>query len=130
MRMDLGLLVMRVLAGSFMLFGHGVGKMRGFSVMVTAFPDPIGVGSALSLVLAIFAEVVCSVLVMLGLATRLACIPLLATMLVAAAVVHGQDPWAKKEFALLYAIQFLTLLFTGPGMFSIDALLKGRLLRP
>jgi putative oxidoreductase len=42
-------------------------------------------------------------------------------MLVAAFVVHGDDPWSKKELALLYAIPFLTLGLTGPGRFSIDA---------
>jgi putative oxidoreductase len=132
MRIDIGLLIFRTLIGAFMFFGHGLGKMRGFSEMMYTFPDPIGMGPTASLVAAIFAESVCAILIFLGLATRVAALPLLFTMLVAAGVVHAGDPWAKKELALLYAIPCLTLLFTGPGMFSIDALLKSRpkFLRP
>ena len=45
-------------------------------------------------------------------------------MLVAAFIVHGEDPFQKKEFALLYAVPFLMLIFTGAGAFSVDARLK------
>ena len=41
-------------------------------------------------------------------------------MLVAAFIVHGADPFAKKEKALLYAICFLVIAITGAGKYSID----------
>jgi putative oxidoreductase len=41
-------------------------------------------------------------------------------LLVAATIIHADDPWQKKEFALMYAVPFLTLIFTGPGRYSID----------
>jgi putative oxidoreductase len=120
---DIGLLVLRVGAGAMMLFGHGWGK---FSALMAgkagSFPDPIGLGSEVSMVLAVFAEFVCAILLVLGLGTRLAAIPLLVTMLVAGFVVHGADPWGEKEMALLYAVSYLTLLLTGPGRISLDAL--------
>jgi putative oxidoreductase len=42
---------------------------------------------------------------------------------VAAFVIHGGDPWKKKEFALLYAVPFLTLILTGGGRYSLEAML-------
>ncbi|RZO51654.1 MAG: DoxX family protein [Sandaracinaceae bacterium] len=119
--LDVGLLVLRVTIGSMMLLGHGLPKLMTFGEKLHRFPDPIGVGSEASLTLAVFAEVVCAGLIAVGFATRLATIPLLVTMLVAALVIHGDDPWARKEFALLYAVPALTLLLTGPGKLSVDA---------
>lgn len=107
-----------------MLFGHGLGKVsRLFEG--GGFADPIGVGPELSLAWTIFAEVICSALVILGLFTRVAVLPLVVTMFVAFAIVHGADPWAKKELAFLFAVAFAMLALTGPGRFSLDARLFG-----
>ncbi len=123
---SLGLLLLRVSAGSMMLFAHGLGKLQSFSEKSAMFPDPLGVGSPLSMGLAIGAEVFCSAAIIFGFATRLASIPLIITMLVAALVVHGDDPWAKKEFALMHLLPYLTLFFTGAGAYSFDAWCKNR----
>ena len=121
---DIGLLILRLGIGGFILFAHGWGKLAGFGDLAGKFPDPIGLGSTTSLVLAVFAEALCGLLIMIGLGTRFAAVPLLITMLVAAFVVHADDPWAKKEFALLYAIPFLTLIFTGGGRFALDSVIR------
>lgn len=118
---DAGLLLLRVTIGSMMLFGHGLPKLLEFSEKAATFADPLGVGSTTSLVLAIGGEVVASALVIVGLGTRLAAVPLLITMLVAALLVHADDPWARKEFALLYAVPAIVLMLTGPGRFALDA---------
>lgn len=116
-----GLLILR-LGSAGMLFGaHGWDKLSNLSDKAGSFPDPLGIGSIFSLFLAVFAETVCALLVTLGCFTRLAAIPLVINMLVAALLVHGDDPWSKKEFALLYAIPFVTILLTGPGPYSFDA---------
>src|SRR6056297_1058602 len=119
-----GLLIIRLACGGLMLATHGWGKLTGFSEKSSQFADPLGVGSETSLALAILAEVFCAAAVILGLFTRVAAIPLVITMLVAAFLVHGDDPFQKKEFALLYAIPFFALVFTGAGKFSIDAKLS------
>lgn len=116
-----GLLILRIFAGATMAIAHGWGKLKGFSEMSSQFPDPIGVGSPTALGLAVFAEFFCSIAIVLGLFTRAAAIPLLITMLVAAFMIHGSDPFQKKELALFYGTVFLTLVFTGAGKFSIDA---------
>jgi putative oxidoreductase len=72
----------------------------------------------------IFAELICAVLVALGLFTRMATVPLIITMAVAFFVAHGADPFAKKELAFLYMTGFLGLFFTGPGDFSVQRFFK------
>lgn len=140
---SIGLLILRVGIGGYMLT-HGWGKLQ----MVLAggfdqFGDPIGLGNRASLLLVMFAEFVCALLVVLGLATRFAAVPLVVTMAVAVLVAHGNDPWsmetaarrfmagesqswASREPALMYLIPFLALIFTGAGRFSIDALIAPR----
>lgn len=121
-----GLLLLRLAAGGMMAYGHGWQKVQKYSDLVDRFPDPIGVGGPNSLLLAIGAEVGAAILIVLGLGTRLAAVPLIVTMVVAAFVIHADDPFAKKEFALIYLAPFLALLFTGAGRFSVDALLQRR----
>lgn len=123
---DIGLLVLRLTAAGMMLFGHGFDKLVNFSAKAEHFADPLGLGMTTSLVLAVFAEFFCSVAILFGFLTRYATIPLIITMLVAAFIVHGDDPWSKKEFALVYLVPFLTLLFSGAGRYSVDAKLLGK----
>jgi putative oxidoreductase len=124
--LSIGLLILRVFMGSMMLVDHGWGKLINFGEKASVFPDPLGVGSMTSLSLTVFAEVFCTIAIILGLATRLVAIPLIITMFVAAFIFHADDPWQKKEFALLYLVPFLTLVFTGAGRFSLDAVIKKR----
>lgn len=121
---DEGLLFLRVAFGLMMMV-HGWGKLANFGQMAGSFPDPFGVGSGLSLSLAIFAELVCSILLLVGLGTRFALIPLMVTMLVAIFYAHGADPWAKKELAVAYLTVYGTLMLAGPGRFSLDRVLFG-----
>ncbi len=118
---SVGLVILR-LAGLMMLIAHGLPKLGKFGGDPIAFADPLGMGVGLSLTAAVFAEVLCALLVVIGLGTRTAVWPLVFTMLVAAFIVHSDDPWGKKEFALLYVFPFLALAFTGAGRYSLDAI--------
>ncbi len=120
-RVSAGILFLRIAAGGFMFAFHGWGKLMNFGARFETFGDPLGIGSPLSLILTVFAEFFCSLGLIFGFKTRAAAIPLLIMMIVIATVVHVDDPWNKKEFALLYAIPFLTLIFTGGGKYSLDA---------
>lgn len=118
---DLALLVIRLGAGGMMLT-HGIPKIsRLFGEGPVKFADPFGLGPEISLGMAIFAEVICTILVMIGFKTRLATIPLIITMLTAAFYAHWDDPFGKKELPLLFACVFLGILAFGAGKYAIDS---------
>ena len=119
---SIGLLLLRVAIGGLMLV-HGTQKLMGFSELSTKFPDPLGMGSQLSLISAIGAEVGCSLLLILGLGTRFAALPIAFTMIVALFLVHASDPWRVKELAAVYLCVCLSLILTGAGEFSLDRLI-------
>lgn len=117
--LDLGLLILRVLSGAALL-SHGYPKFEKVISGNMQFGDPLGIGQATSLHLSAFAEFICAILIILGLLTRLASIPLIINMAVASLIVHGSDDFATREMSLLYLGIFLTLFFTGPGKYSAD----------
>lgn len=122
---DIALLLLRIVFGALMLINHGWGKMlRLFSGEPIKFADPIGLGEPLSLGLTAFAEFLCAFLVIIGLFTRWASIPLIITMFVAVFVVHIDDPFSKMEMGLLYLSVFIILGIAGPGWYSLDAHLR------
>ena len=116
---ETGELILRLVLGFFML-SHGWGKLSSFSEKSEFFPDPLGMGSALSLSLATFSEFFCSIFLILGLFTRFAALNILITMLVAGLIFHAADPFGKKELALLYAAGFLYFTIVGGNRFSLD----------
>ncbi len=77
----------------------------------------------IAIFLARVAIVGCSVLILLGLGTRIAVIPLIVTMLVAVFIVHSGDPFAKQEMGLHYLLVYIMLLLTGSGKYSLDRLI-------
>ena len=127
--MDMALLVVRITVAGLML-AHGLPKLEMLlSGEPVQFPAVFGLSAASSLALAIFAEVVCSVLILVGLGTRLAVIPLIFTMLVAAFYIHSADPFARKEPAMLYLIPYVMLLLAGSGKYALDHLLQQKRLK-
>lgn len=126
---DIALLVARIGIAALMLT-HGIPKMMMlFSGAPVQFPPVMGLSAELSLGLVVFAEVLCSVLLLVGFATRLATIPLIITMLVAVFLIHVADPLAKQEPALQYLLVYVVLFFAGSGKYSIDYLLQGKMTR-
>jgi putative oxidoreductase len=115
-----GVFLLRV-AVSLLMLSHGVPRALEYETLVQTFPDPLNVGTEMSAMLIVFAEVGCSVLLLLGLFGRFASAALFIAMMLAAFVYHFDDPWAMKELPLLYASVYACLTFTGPGSLSIDA---------
>lgn len=118
------MLLIRFAFGGLMIVNHGMKKMDNFDTLKDKFADPFHLGTTASLILAIFAEVFCSALVVLGLFTRLAVIPLIITMIVAIFMAHGGDVLVA-EMAALYLAVYILLLLVGPGKASIDGM-KGK----
>jgi len=122
----LALLVLRVVAAIFLLT-HGWPKLqRLLSGEEIQFIDPFGLGQTASFVLIMFAEVVCSILVIIGLATRLAAIPPVIGMATAVLVAHANDPFGMKEKPLLFLLIFAFLIVYGAGRYSVDRMIEGR----
>ncbi|VVQ04971.1 DoxX family protein [Pseudomonas fluorescens] len=122
---DVGLLFLRVSGGLFLLWVHGLPKLLDFTAQLQLIEDPFHLGSHLTLILAIFAEVLCPLLIVAGLLARLACVPILFVLLVALLVVHPQWSVAEGQFGWLLLILFTTVLIAGPGRLAISVRLPG-----
>ena len=126
---DLAILLLRVTIGTLML-SHGIPKLMSLFSGNIQFPAIFGLTAELSLSLAVFAEVICSFLLIFGIGTRLATIPLIITMLVAVFYIHADDPFMKQEPGLLYLLTYMILFIAGSGKYSIDYLLQRKSLKP
>lgn len=122
---NFALLIFRV-GVSVMMITHGWGKFLKVLSGDFSFGDPLGIGVEASLILAAFAEFICSCLLILGLTTRFAVIPLIVTMLVAWQVAHGDDPFSSQEKSVFYLLAYVVILITGPGKYSLDQMLFGK----
>jgi putative oxidoreductase len=123
---DWGLLWLR-LAGSLLLLQvHGLPKLLHFSEQLTLIEDPWHLGATPTLCLAIFAEVLCPLPIILGLFTRLACLPILAVLLVALVFVHPEWSIAEGQFAWLLVIVFGAIFISGPGAIAVARRLQGK----
>ena len=112
---DLALLIARIGVAALMLT-HGIPKLLMlFSGAPVQFPPVMGLSGEACLAVAVFAEVVCSIFLLAGFATRLGVIPLAVTMLVAVLLIHSADPFVKQEPAIQYLLVYLVLLFAGSG---------------
>ena len=115
---DIGLLLLRVITGA-MIFSHGLAKIENFAALSAGFPDPLDLGAKTSLVLIILAEAGCAWLLIAGLLTRLATLPLIFG-------VHAPFTFAGSELPLMYLLVFVVLLLTGAGKYSLDYYLCSR----
>ena len=121
--LDWALLAIRVFVGVAMLT-HGFPKLMMLLSGKIEFMNFLGIGEKTSLILTVLAEVLCSLFVLLGLFTRFSVVPLIITMLVAALMVHGNDPFAKQEMSLLYLFHYILIFIAGPGNISIDRMIS------
>ena len=118
-KVSLFLLAVRIIFG-ILLMNHGIQKWSNFQELSTAFPDPLGIGSPLSLGLAIFGELVCSMAFIIGFLYRLA---------IAFFVIHANDIFTVKELAFIYLVVFILMYIAGPGKYSIDHIIGNELQR-
>ncbi len=118
-RIDLGLFFLRIAGSLLLLYVHGLPKIVHFSEELTRIEDPFGFGPYFSLIPAIVAEVICPILILFGVATRVACVPIVAVLLVAMLVVHPGWSIAEGQFGWLLLIIFTTLAITGPGAWRV-----------
>ncbi|WP_211303552.1 DoxX family protein [Chitinophaga ginsengisoli] len=123
---DLASLVLRIGFGILMM-PHGFFKLKDFGEIVGEFMNFLGLGSTASLWLVIIAEIFCSVLLVIGLFTRLAIIPLLITSIVIVFVAHHGDIFGEAAGGFYYLLVYTAILLLGAGKYSVDHLIGRRL---
>ncbi len=125
-------LLMRLFVGYF-FFETGWGKVHNLDAMAERFEGWAIPAPGFSAALSGYTELIGGALVLVGLFTRLASIPLVINMAVALLVVKMKKVSGLDEFVELdeplYALSFLWLVFSGPGKASLDHLLWRRLRR-
>jgi len=123
---DIILFIVRLFIG-FAMISHGFSKLQMlFNDGQIQFFDFLGLGPKITLILTIFGEFVCSIFLILGLFSRVALGFLIFTMLIAGFVVHGADPFEKRELSLIYLSVYLLLMTFGAGKISVDYMIEKR----
>ncbi|OLY73646.1 LysR family transcriptional regulator [Pseudomonas sp. ATCC PTA-122608] len=117
---DSGLLFLRVSGGLFLLWVHGLPKLLDYGEQLKVIEDPFHLGASVTLLLAIFAEVLCPLLIIAGVLVRLACLPILSVLLIAMLVVHPQWTLLEGQFGWLLLIIFTSILIAGPGRIAFN----------
>ena len=138
--MDTGLFMFRVALGLCLFQQHGWEKLAHFKEMASQhFPDPLHVGVKASLTAAWVSDVLCSMLIVVGLTTRAAALYILMSLSVVyfvferalsigfqakvpPSVMNGPPPTSHRELVFLYMAGVLLLTLAGAGRFSLDAL--------
>ena len=119
------LLLLRLGLGIMML-NHGLPKMMNYTNMAPGFFDPWQISSHFMLALVVFAEVFCSLFLILGLFTRWATIPLIVQMIIVIFMVHVDDGFGKQELGAHFLLGYIVLWLLGPGKMSLDQLINRR----
>ena len=120
---NIAMLLLRVCFGVVLMVKHGFAKVMNFATLQHTFYNFLGLGPKFSLILILFAEIFCSLMIVLGLFTRWSCIPIIVAMII---VIFGHDAGkdlVDSELALFYLTAFVTLLFVGPGSISVDGMI-------
>ncbi len=120
---DMATLFLRLIFGG-MFVHYGYGKLIGYNEILPMFGDIIGIGSKLSLILVIFAEFFCGLLIVVGIFTRLAVIPVFITMIVAYFIAHAKDPFDVKQVAFIFLVLCVPVFILGSGKYSVDYLFR------
>ncbi|MGF6899667.1 DoxX family protein [Paraburkholderia sp. GAS348] len=116
---DAALLFLRVAASVLVLIVHGLPKAMHYTSQLAAIEDPLHLGKTLTLSFAIFAEVLCPVLMIAGIATRLAALPIIVISLMALTLVHPEWTLDQAQFAWMLLILFGTIVIGGAGRYRV-----------
>jgi len=126
---DAGILVLRVFTSLSLFLKHGVEKIFTFGEMSKVFSDPLHIGHAPSLVLAMLSDSICSLLILVGFGTRWACAYSFCVIAVAWGWRHNflffgaHGAGDHGELIVLYLAALLAVFVAGPGRYSVDAIL-------
>jgi len=109
------LLFLRVSGGLFLLWVHGLPKLLNYSAQLQVIEDPFHLGANLTLMLAIFAEVLCPLLIVAGVLVRLACLPIRFVLRIAILIVHPQWNLPEGQVGWPLLVRCTGIVIAGPG---------------
>ncbi len=121
---DAGLFVFRLLAAIALLKAHGLPKILNFQDTLLHIPDPLGLGTTFSTYFAIFTNILCSIMVALGLFTRAAAFFIFSLTLSGLLLVHFNDSYKIQDVPIIYSIVFGFITYLGAGRYSLDFIIK------
>lgn len=119
---NLGMFILRVVLG-LLVASHGYAKLIKFSSLRYRFMNFMHLGSTTSLSLVIFAELICSIFLILGLFTRLASVFIIITMFVVVFVASHGNIFDQGERGAIYLAATIMILLCGPGKISVDGMI-------
>ena len=120
---NFAMLVQRVVLGLMLLMAHGLPKISNFNTMSRTFFDPLGFGHRNTLLLSIFAEVFCAMLLVLGLFTRIAALIIVLDLSFAVFMYHRGQPLHNADLGIIYLTSVFSILLLGPGRVSVDGMM-------
>ena len=120
---NFALLVQRVVTGLLLLIGHGLPKISNFTELSASFYDPLRIGHRGSLILVILAELFCSMLMVLGLFTRIVAFVIVFELSVAVFIYHHGQPFKNVYLGAMYLTSVFTIIIIGPGRVSVDGMM-------
>jgi putative oxidoreductase len=120
---NFALLVQRVATGLLLLIGHGLPKISKFSELSGGFYDPLHIGNRNSLILVILSELFCSMLLVLGLFTRIVALIIVFELSVAVFIFNYGQPLKSFELSAIFLTSIFTILIVGPGRISVDGMM-------
>ncbi len=125
---DVAALILRVMVGVVFIY-HGYPKLFGGIEDFAGNLEKMNVPAPMvSAYLAAITEFVGGVFILAGALTRLWCIPMIITMVVAIVMVHSKAfgmQHGGMEYTLVLIAMLSSILLTGPGMISVSGLIAG-----
>lgn len=121
------MLVFRIAVSVELMVAHGLKKIGVGVAEAEQVPNPLALPDALNQSVAVAANLFFPWLIIVGLFTRLAALPILGVTLTGYFVVHWNDSLLEKDMPFMYSIAYLLLLVIGPGKYSADYLIHRKL---
>ena len=117
---EIVLLMLRIGTSTLMVYVHGWQKLKNYSAILSNFPELIGLGAKSCLLLAIFGEIICSILLAFDFFTIIVVIPLCITVVIAALIFNTEQAFIVRQKALSYLKLYVFFFVVGIDKYSTD----------
>ncbi|NOT50625.1 MAG: DoxX family protein [Chitinophagaceae bacterium] len=124
---DAGILFLRLILGGLFAY-HGYDAVMHYQEYLgnSIAQKPrgtIGLGAEFEFVLVVYSQLICGILIAIGLLTRFSTVPIFIMMAVAVFIAHKNDDFFAKEKALVFLLMTIPVFIFGSGRYSVDRLI-------